>query len=324
MPAAIVNPLRRQQRISPNDLDLKAKYSRVLNYDGESRPPLISRFCIFTLPPVHFSRLRAFCKETGASVGSGIFALVALSMMHFYEEENPEISDGVRPHFVASFPLDPRALFGYDKPHDSCMLAFSEGISFPFLRRDLDFEGRFRLLTRIANRQLKQYQKRVKQNSGNSGSAVLSTSGLMGNSAARIIANNYIFALERRDFRVSTSQDAILSPQGELRCQPKLTPATCGISSIGSKISDLYPGFHCLDSQSLEDDMNTFRADVCSVNLGVRARDDEFLIGCSSNTRGIHFTVSYDASSIDDEKVERWKNWLLQVLAQRNDGRANL
>lgn len=103
-------------------------------------------------------------------------------MMEIEEARHPNIPPSERRPFIASFPLNPRAFFGYSGPSDSCMLAFSDGIVLPFLSSGLDIEGRFRLTTRQADRQLRAYQKRLR-------STELSVE-LAPRSVARLIANS--------------------------------------------------------------------------------------------------------------------------------------
>lgn len=83
-------------------------------------------------------------------------------MMELYEKLEPDVKLADRKCFITGFPLNPRAFFGFSTDPDSMMLAFSDGISLPFLSSDLSATGRLRLLARQAQRQLSAYQKRPK------------------------------------------------------------------------------------------------------------------------------------------------------------------
>lgn len=100
LPVGFENPLRRVKRREP--ISLSPVYQAVLNY--ERIPP-------FNTSPIHVripsAKLHRLCKQASASVGSGIFALVALTMMEFYEEREPGIKLEDRKSFITGFPLDP-------------------------------------------------------------------------------------------------------------------------------------------------------------------------------------------------------------------------
>lgn len=118
LPVGFENPLRRAKRKEP--VSLSPVYRDVLAY--KSTPP-------FNTVPIHLrvpaGKLKQLCKEVSASVGAGIFALVALTMMEFYEEREPEVKLEDRKCFITGFPLDPRAFFDYPNDPDSMMLGES-------------------------------------------------------------------------------------------------------------------------------------------------------------------------------------------------------
>jgi hypothetical protein len=58
-----------------------------------------------------------------------------------------------------------------------------------------------------------------------------------------------------------------------------------------------------------------FVADFRAVRHGVRARENEFLVGCASYGDGmLHFGVSYDATAMDEEMVKRWQELMQSIL----------
>ena len=59
--------------------------------------------------------------------------------------------------------------------------------------------------------------------------------------------------------------------------------------------------------------------------MAVRARDNEFLIGSSTDWRGIvSFGVSYDGNAISEEAAERWADKIRGLLEDENVGRARM
>ena len=57
-----------------------------------------------------------------------------------------------------------------------------------------------------------------------------------------------------------------------------------------------------------------FAADFRSIRMGVRARDNEFLVGSVTESEGIRFGVSFDGNAIDDEAVQLWKQKIETIL----------
>lgn len=208
VPEGFPNPLRRSEPIQTRAFP--PKYSKLLDY---SRLPRLNTFhCQLQLSPTASARLIKLCKEAKVSIGAGLFALVAISMMLLQEQQEPGVPLADRRPFVSSFPLNPRPFFNHTEPADSCMLAFSMGIVFPFLSSSLSLEGRFRLLAKIANRQLKQYQKRTKGDQ--------LESGLVGQTPARVIATNYLMTIERLSQRIGPDKITKYNPQGQYRNIP--------------------------------------------------------------------------------------------------------
>jgi hypothetical protein len=293
--AGFTNPLRRPTRTT---LAFQPKFSQVLNYSTENAPPMNSGSCTPSLSLEASRRLAALCREAGTSVGAGVFALVGVVMMDMEELLHSDVLPEDRPPFVASFPLNPRPFFNYTGPHDSCMLAFSEGIAMPFLPSSLPLEGRIRLLARAAHRALKTYQKRKK----------LTTDA---HTPLRMLATNYLVAVERADKMLPEKYRSGFSPQGAYPAQVG-SLATCGVSSVGL-VKDCAPGKFDLNIP-LSGPRDVI-ADFRELRGGVRARDNEFLCGNSADEQGrLSYSVSFDASAMDLGKVEEWKRRIENVL----------
>lgn len=176
------------------------------------------------------------------------------------------------------------------------MLAFSDGIVLPFLTSDLDIEGRFKLTARQAHRQLRTYQKILPSTELNV--------GLAPRSVARLIANNYLVAIDRGESRLPPERRTGINPQGSYPANTILSGATCGVSSVGLATHFFHPGMHKLENVGNAAD---FAADFRSVRMGVRERDNEFLVGSGTESDDIRFGVSFDGNAIDGEAVQLWK-----------------
>lgn len=288
--AGFVNPIRRIDQRSPN-LPLPAKFPTALDYSPQYQPPLETGSIILTLSLAAAQRLRSLSRSAGTSIGAGCFALVGLAMMALETELHPHVSLSERKPFVASFPLNPRPFFNYNGPADSCMLAFSEGIVLPWLPVDLDIEGRFKILCRRAHEGLKSYQKRLRD----------PVEGLDPHSPLRLIANGYLGAMERSGIDV----------QGAYAAHSAAGLATCGVSSVGSVKAFLHTGMYPLEKHTDK----SFVADFKAVRHGVRARENEFLVGCAGYGDGmLHFGVSYDATAMDEVMVSRWQEMMMSIL----------
>jgi hypothetical protein len=173
------------------------------------------------------------------------------------------------------------------------MLAFSDGLVLPFLPSDTNFEGRFKILAKSAQHQLKTYQKRFRD----------PLQMLDSHSPVRMLARNYLTAVERAESKLPEQFRTGINPQGAYPANVLISSATCGVSSVGSVKHWVASGKYRLDDTSKD-----LVADFRGVRRGVRARDDEFLVGSMGDSEGmIHFGVSYDASAIDEERVKRWK-----------------
>ena len=90
--------------------------------------------------------------------------------------------------------------------------------------------------------------------------------------------------------------------------------ATCGVSSIGPLATFFKRGTYDLKNLGDKD----FAADFRDVNIGVRARENEFLVGSSTSAEGIiGFGVSYDLNAISAEAAEVWKETMEGMLEVR-------
>ncbi|KAF2836575.1 hypothetical protein M501DRAFT_1007279 [Patellaria atrata CBS 101060] len=294
LPRAFPNPLRSLEASAPTKL-MPQKYGSLLNYSSSHIPPRNSLMYNFSLSPTASDRLISLSREAEVSVGAGCFALLGMAMMELEEELYPNVSIIERKCMIASFPLNPRPFFAYDGPPDSCMLAFSDGLYMGWVSSDLDITGRFRLLAKQAHRQLRQYQKKKLRTSELSG-------GLGAHSTARILAHNYITAVERCNMKLPSSMRKKVNPQGAYPANwGEFFFGTCGHSAVGNMRGLFDPKKRDLSSV------------MRKVVMGVRAREGEFLVGSSSDENGIHFNVSYDASTIPEDNVGKWKA-KMQVL----------
>lgn len=301
LPAAFTNPLRRQERLL-NAVSMPPKYESILDYSPHRKPPLNTFIVGVTLSPSASQRLQRLSRAANTSIGAGCFALVGLAMMELEEARHPLVPLAERKPFITSFPLNPRPWFGFPRA-DSCMLAFSDGIVMPWLSSDLELEGRFKLLARSAHRQLRMYQKRRR------GPEVVADI----HSPERLLAHNYLGAVERADSKLPLERQRGINPQGDYPANVNFGGATCGVSSIGSTREWVRAGEYPVDGAAAEG--KDFVADFRSVSMGVRARDNEFLVGSNSDSEGlVHFGVSFDGNAVDEADVERWKHKMEMLL----------
>jgi hypothetical protein len=310
MPETFTNPLRRERRIEGGAIALPETYNKVFDYSADKRPPMSSGHVSASLSAAASARLVALCRESNVSIGAGCFALAGLSMMSMHEARNlGKTTTTEQQAFGASFPLNPRAFFDTQPQADSCMLAFSEGILMPFLPSTLPVEGRFRLVAKHANRELRVYQKRLKENSSGLGS-------FDKHSPARLLATGYLAQIERVDSKLPEERRSGFTPQGELKPRMGQYGATCGVSSVGSLKAFFRPGEYDLHNMEGKD----FVADYRGLRMGVRARDNEFLVGSSTDANGcVGFGVSYDENAISQEVAQKWAETISGLL-EPNDG----
>ena len=288
LPSAFPNPLRRTQP-RQHATPLSATYAPVLNY---TTPPALNTFpCTAKTSSTSTKKLHRLCREAGTSIGAGCFALAAAIQMEFHERRHPSIPLDQRRPFITGFPLNPRAFFNHHVDPDSLMLAFSDGILLPFLPSSLPIEGRIRLLARRAHKQLATFQKRAGTQHDTAGFEYFSARG-----AGRLLPVHYLFSIERWVAKFPDAERRrALDPQRMYPMRPNATMQTCGVSSVGSKVSVLRRGMVSLDSGDRD-----FVADFRSSHAAVRPRDDEFLVGVGGDDEStIGMNASVDANAID-------------------------
>lgn len=302
-PASFQNPLRRKIPLDKAKA-LDAKFSAVLDY---SRVPPLNGYRIRAdLSPASTHRLMELCRRARISIGSGCFALVAIVMMLFEERRDPDISADQRLPFVGSFPINPRPFLKGTPTtgkEDSLMLAFSDGITLPFLSSELDFEGRLQLLGKQAARQLRQYQKRPR--------SLEEEIHLGSKSPTQLFPLLYLATMERREMRSSPDKKRGWNIQGGYPATTSATLATCGVSSVGSRSSTISSGKY--DTSHLPPGEDVV-ADFRNLSTSVRARDGEFLVGVIGDQGRIRFEVSFDGCGIDPDLAQEWKHVLENIL----------
>jgi hypothetical protein len=180
------------------------------------------------------------------------------------------------------------------------MLAFSEGITLPFLPSSLPLVPRFRLLGKQAHRQLRQYQKRPRDPS----SSLLE---LGTKSPAQLLPQLYLSTLTR----LSLLQNKPLDLQGAYPAASPPTLATCGVSSVGDRTSIIAPGKYDVHAP-LKD--KVVAADFRDIQSAVRARDGEFLCGAASDREQTYFMISVDGCAIDLGKADEFKRVIEGIL----------
>ncbi|KAH6638147.1 hypothetical protein C7974DRAFT_306893 [Boeremia exigua] len=303
-PPTFENPLYRQERLE-KARPLQPKYPQLFSYESADMPPMSTGHINATLSPSASARVISLCRAAKLSIGAGCFALAGLAMMDIHALRYPSLSASEIPAMTASFPLNPRAFFTNPPPTDSCMLAFSDGVAMPFTPSSLPIEKRFRLAAKTANRELKAYQKRLKTSDKGEISA-----GLDKHAPGRLLATGYLAMLERVESKIPPHRQlGVGNPQGELQANGGYS-ATCGVSSVGSLKGFLAPGDYDLHNKSKD-----FVADYRGLRMGVRARENEFLIGSSTDSEGrVGFGVSYDMNAIDPEAAEMWAKTITGLL----------
>ncbi|ETS86869.1 hypothetical protein PFICI_00697 [Pestalotiopsis fici W106-1] len=305
LPAAFPNPLRRDQPF-PDSRLYPPVYSDVLDYS--SKPPLNTFYVRATVNSKARDRLVSICRQVGASVGAGGFALVALVMMILNERRNP----GDQRPFMTGFPLNPRPFFNHMDPPDSMMLAFSDGIVLPFLPSHLDLEGRFRILVRHAQRQLSSFQKRARPEDTRDPLWYVGSRG-----PGRVIAINYLATVEKEQAKLPVERrNAVNGPQGSLEARPNESSQTCGVSSVGRTTQK--PGMYDL-KKPIGKNEDDFVADWFDARSSVRVRDDEFLCGVTGHDDGLELGVSVDGNAIDEKRADEWKHLIETIFDDEQD-----
>lgn len=300
--AGFINPIRHKTRREVS-LPFQAEFPNLLDYSDALKPPLESGITELSLTRSATKRLFELCRASNVSIGAGGFVLIGMAMMKLYEEEEPDLELEQRLPFIGSFPLNPRPFLNYTGPYDSCMLSFSDGIVVPYLPSNLDTDRRFGVLARAAHRELRSYQKKPRE----------ATDEVDAHSPLRLQANTYLMMQESVDRRLPRHMQKGVNVQGQYPAKVLWGRATCGVSSLG-RIGHLFAEDAYPDSLSLggEDALN---ANYKSLTVGVRARDNEFLVGVRTSWDDrLEMSVSYDATAMDDDKVRRWKELVQTML----------
>ena len=308
-PACFANPLRRPTTLS-KAITVPAKYPGVLGYSKV--PPLNSFAVSATLSTPATQKLAQLCREAKISVGSGCFTLVGMVMMEFEERRNPNIPLDERLPFVGSFPVNPRPFLA-GKPttgkEDSLMLAFSDGITLPFLPSSLDFDKRFRVLGRLAHRQLRQYQKGKRR--------PYEDLHIGSRHPSQLLPALYLGSMERLEAKTPPEKRKGWNIQGTYPASASKTLATCGVSSVGDRTSLIAAGKYDISKLSAGTDLSV---DFRDLKSAVRVREGEFLVGAAGTKEELTFMVSYDGCAIDPDKAEQWKIRMEEILEQNAHG----
>lgn len=309
LPTGFDNPLRKEQRTYTQ---FESKFSDVLDYSEERRPILNSGYCIVRLSTSATDNLKMITRKAGGTVGAACFGLVALAMMELEEERHPNVPLSGRKPMILSFPLNPKPYIGYNKPSESCMLSFGDNFPIPFLSPNLDRAGRLRLLLLQCQRKLGKYQKRIRSPSEKLSLAAYSPS--------RLLANGYIAQLDRgRDMkRPDGSRRFQFNPQGDYPSSRDPNIATNGVSNVGSLSHFFDEKAHLVPD---EDKSTDLEARWKASRSGVRTREGEFLVGVMTLGSGLIFNVSYDASTMDEVWVGKWKNKMETMLLPPEEAR---
>ena len=306
--AGFPNPLRRKEPLR-DAVTMSPTYDAVLDY---SRPPLLNSYPLLAkASPKATARLHSICRSASISVGAGCFALAALLMMEFHERLDPEIPLHERKPFITGFPLNPRPFLSTPQEPDSLMLAFSDGIQLPFLSLSLPLEGRIKLLGRQAQRQLSIYQKKARPKADEEGLQYMGSRG-----AGRVLAIQYLSSFERSNAILPPEKRSNgPGPQGAYPMRPNNTAQTCGVSSVGRRDAIIRRGMYDLE----KDDDKDFVADFRDTAASVRVRDWEFLVGVGGTEDGLFIAVSVDATAMDPQLVEEWRQRFLSILEEQDD-----
>lgn len=304
-PASLQNPLRRTPPLK-EAVSIPTTYSKVIDY---SRTPPLNTFSIQAiLSSASTKKLIQLCREAKISIGAGSFTLVGMSMMHFYERIDPSLPLSQRLPFVGSFPINPRPFLSSNTTghEDSLMLAFSDGIVLPFLPSDLPFEGRFKLLGKLAHKQLSQYQKRKR--------TAEEVVGLGSRNPNQLIPALYLSSVEGLENKTLPHLKTGINPQGTYPASRPETLATCGVSSVGDRRYLIRSGIYNVNKEL---EAGEVVCDYRDNQICVRVREGEFLVGASGDGSMMRFEASYDGCAMDMERVGDWAEWMKGALGDK-------
>ena len=182
------------------------------------------------------------------------------------------------------------------------MLAFSDGITMPFLPGNLAFEGRFRVLGRLAHRQLGKFTKRKR--------SITEEVALGAKGPGQLLTGMYIMTADRLEARRKAADKLGWDVMGAYPAATAPTGATCGISSVGDRSRLIRGGRYDVSRLGGRDLVVDFR----DVQSGVRSREGEWLCGVGGDKDELGFMVSYDASGVDPDLVKKWERYIQVVL----------
>jgi hypothetical protein len=307
--ACFQHPLRRKIPLK-EPVAMPSKYSKVIDYSR--RPPLNTYSIPATLGTSMTKKLVRLCREARISIGAGSFTLVGMSMMYFYEQNEPNVPLDQRSPFTGSFPINPRPFFSTNTTgrEDSLMLAFSDGITLPFLPSYLPIEGRFKLLGRLAHKQLSQYQKRKRSTE--------EIVGLGSRNPNQLIPALYLGSVERLEVKTLPHLKTGINPQGAYPASQAATLATCGVSSVGDRRNLIRSGRYDVHRKLKEGEV------VCDYRDNqtcVRVREGEFLVGASGDGEMMRFEASCDGCAMDMERVGKWVEWMERAFDNEGEKR---
>lgn len=308
LPACFQHPLRRHIPLK-EAISMPTDYSKVIDY---SRKPSLNTYSIqATLRPLIIKKFVRLCREAQISVGAGSFTLVGMSMMYFYELNQPEILLNKRLPFTGSFPINPRPFLSQDTTgrEDSLMLAFSDGITLPFMPSYISIEGRFKILGRLAQKQLSQYQKRRR---------TAEVVGLGSRNPNQLIPALYLGSVERLETKTRPHLKTGIDPQGKYSASQGTTLATCGVSSVGDRRDLIRSGKYDVHKKLEEGEV------VCDYRDNqtcVRVREGEFLVGASGDGEMMRFEASCDGCAMDMKRVGEWIEWMEGALDGEAEGK---
>lgn len=305
--ACFQHPLRRNEPLL-EPTPMPSKYSKVIDYSRT--PPLNTHSIQATLGPAMTKKLARLCREARISIGAGSFTLVGMSMMYFYERNQQNVPLDQRLPFTGSFPINPRPFLSTNTTghEDSLMLAFSDGITLPFLPSDLPIEGRFKLLGRLAHKQLSQYQKRKRSTE----EAV----GLGSRNPNQLIPALYLGSVERLEAKKLPHLKTGINPQGAYPASQATTLATCGVSSVGDRRNLIRSGRYDVHKNLEEGEVI---CDYRDNQTCVRVREGEFLVGASGDGEMMRFEASCDGCAMDMDRVGEWVEWMEGAFRDKDE-----
>ncbi|KAL9086697.1 MAG: hypothetical protein Q9165_007016 [Trypethelium subeluteriae] len=327
LPPAFPNPLTRTQPLPPGHARrMSPSYPSLLNYG--TVPPLNTHRAHAVLSPSASRQFHAVARSARVSLGATAFALVGLVMQTLRASLHPSEGEAARADFIGSFPLNPRAflLSEYAGPADSLMLGFSAGLVLPFLPLGKPVGLRMRVLARRAQAQLRRYQRREVRIRGKGIGGEGKEKG-----ARELLQDLYLMTAERSEMLLGEEERRGWVVQGGYPARGNPTGATCGVSWVGA-VDALMRGPMAArgDEEGKwkdrvggtvggggDEDQREFEAAWMDVDMGVRVREREFLVGGSTLGQDrVSFAVSYDGNAYDEALVRKWEEKMETILLE--------